>query len=145
MSGDESPRRPLDGILDGLGDSIANETPEELLNEARSAGRDTEAIAKSVRAALETSVKKFEQRELDAARDEYRRRCSARPDLPQRFGLSADERRRTLAAILKRAPEIDAALTAQHRNYETLSDEDVSSALGDLEELGFLDDQDSLT
>jgi hypothetical protein len=140
MCGEQNPRHPLDGILDGLADSIADEVPAELLDEARAAGRNSETVARDVRSVLQAALKRFEQRKLDAAREAYRQHAEARSGRDERIALSPEERKRQLSAILQSNPEIGAVLTTQHREFETLSDEDVESALEDLAELGFLDD-----
>lgn len=140
MSGEQDPRHPLDGILEGLSDSIAEDSPAELLEEARASGQDPEAITKEVKNILQAALKRFEQRKLDAAREAYRQHAEGRSGRDERIAPSPEERKRQLSAILRSNPEIGAVLTTQHREFETLSDEDVESALEDLAELGFLDD-----
>ncbi len=140
MSGEQHPRRILDGILDGLAESIAGEAPEELLEEARAAGQNAEMIAEDVKNTLQAALKKFEQRKLEAAREAYRLHCVDEPENRDSVARTPDGRRRQLSAILESNPQIGAVLTTQHRGFESLSDQDVESALEDLAELGFLDD-----
>ena len=140
MSGEQDPRRPLDGILDGLADSIASESPTELLDEARSAGQDSEMIAKRVKTTLEAALKKFEQRKLEAARQACRLHAASRSGKSDCIASTAAGRKRQLFSVLKSNPVIGAALTTQHRDFEMLSDSDIESALEDLAELGFLND-----
>jgi len=140
MSGEQDPRRPLDGILDGLADSIASETPNELLDEARRAGRDSQEIAKHVKTTLEAAIKSFEQRKLEAARQACRLHAAGQSGKSDYIATTAEDRKRQLFAILESNPAIGAALTTQHRDFEMLSDGDVESALEDLAELGLLDD-----
>ncbi len=140
MSAERDPRRPLDGILDGLADSIASETPNELLDEARSAGRDSQEIAKNVQKTLGTAIKKFEQRKLEAARQACRLHAADRSGKSNCIAATVEGRKRQLSTILENNPAIGAALTAQHRDFEMLSDNDVESTLEDLAELGLLAD-----
>ncbi len=140
MSSDDQARRRIDGIFDGLADSIADDTPEELLDEAREAGQNLRAIADEIKNVLHAALKKFEQRKLEAAREACRLRSQCGPNEGKAIGSTADERKRQLSAILESNPEIGAVLTAQHREFETLTDEDVTSTLEDLAELGFLND-----
>jgi hypothetical protein len=136
MSGEQSPRRPLDGILDGLAESIADEEAAELLDEAAATAQNSKVVARDVKSTLEAALKNFEQRKLQTAREAYRRHATTRSNKSDLIALTPDERKRQLSTILESNPEIKAA----HRNFETLSDEDVGSALEDLAELGFLDD-----
>jgi hypothetical protein len=140
MSGEQNPRRPLDGILDGLAESIAEEESAELLDEAAATTQNSKVVARDVKSTLEAALQKFEQRKLEAAREAYRRRAPIRSNKSDLIALTPDGRKRQLSTILQSNPEIGAALTAQHRNFETLSDEDVASTLEDLAELGLLDD-----
>ncbi|HKM80338.1 MAG TPA: hypothetical protein VJY15_05190 [Candidatus Acidoferrum sp.] len=140
MSAEDDPRRPLDGILEGLSESVAREDPEELLEEARTAGQGPGSIAQRLKDIALAALKKFEQRKLETAREAYYLRATKGPENKASVASTPDERKRQLSAILQSNPEIGAVLTAQHREFESLSDEDVQSALEDLAELGFLGD-----
>jgi hypothetical protein len=140
MSGEQYPRRLLDGILDGLADSIVGEAPSELLEEARATGQDSEMIARDVKSTLQSALKRFEQRKLEAAREAYLLHSASGLKRNDCIAPNPDERKRQLSIILESNPEIGAVLTTQHREFESLSDEDVEGALEDLAELGFLDD-----
>jgi hypothetical protein len=140
MSAEDDRRRPLDGILEGLAESVAREDPEKLLEEARTAGQNPESIAQRLKIIASAALKKFEQRKLEAARETYRLRATRGPENRESIASTPDERKRQLSAILESNPDIGAALTTQHREFEGLSDEDVQSALEDLAELGYLGD-----
>ena len=140
MSAEDDLRRPLDGILEGLAESVAREDPEELLEEARTAGQNPESIAQRLKNVALAALRKFEQRKLEAAREAYYLRAAKGPDNKESVASTPDERKRQLSAILQSNPDIGAVLTAQHREFESLSDEDVQSTLEDLAELGFLGD-----
>jgi predicted transcriptional regulator len=140
MSAEDDPRRPLDGILEGLAESVAREDPEQLLEEARTSGQNPESIAQRLKDVASAALKKFEQRKLEAAREAYYLHAAKGPENKESVASTPDERKRQLSAILESNPDIGAVLTAQHREFESLSDEDVQSALEDLAELGFLGD-----
>lgn len=133
-------RKELEGILDGLAESIEAATPEETLADAQAAGENPEAIANNVKKTLLDAVKRFEQRKLEAARQAYRLRAT--DSGPKKFCLpdTPHERRRWLFAVFRSKPRLGEVLTIQHRSFEDLSDEDVQTALEELAELGFLDD-----
>ncbi len=139
MSAEDNPRHPLDGILEGLAESIAHEDADELLREAQSAGRDPKMIADSLRSTVSGALKRLEQKKLEAARKTYRLRSQNELSSNSCVALTPEGRKQQLLGILQRKPALGLAITAQHRNFEDLSDEDVASALEDLAELGYLD------
>jgi hypothetical protein len=140
MSAENNARRPLDGILEGLAESVAREDPEELLEEARAVGQNPESIAQRLKIIASAALKKFEQRKLEAAREAYRLHSAGAQKKNDYIARTPDGRKRQLSTLLEGNPEIGAVLTTQHREFESLSDEDVESALEDLAELGFLDE-----
>lgn len=140
MSAEDNPRHPLDGILEGLAESIAHEDAEELLREAQATGQDTKAIAENLRRTAESALKRFEQRKLEAARKAYRLHSAKGPKKNVHIAATAEGRKRQLSAILERNPEIREALTAQYREFARSSDDDIESTLEDLAELGLLND-----
>ena len=139
MSAEDNSRTPLEGILEGLAESIAHEDAEELLCEAQAAGRDPKAIAANLRRAAESVLKRLEQKKLEAARDAYRLH-SIGGVKNVHIAATPEGRKRQLSAILERNPDVRDALTTQYREFEGSSDDDIESALEDLAELGFLDD-----
>ncbi len=138
MSAEDDPRRPLDGILDGLAESVASEDPEELLAEARAAGQNPESTAQRFKNIASAALKKFEQRKLEAAREAYRIRSGERPVNNDSVANTPEERKRQLSSLLESNPDVGAVLTAQHREFGNLTDEDIESTLEDLAELGLL-------
>src|SRR5262249_50749588 len=120
---------------------IAREEPEELLHEAQAAGRDTKTIADKMRNAAAAVLKEFEQRKLSAARQTWQERSQPAQKPSERIATTPEGRRSQLLTILEANPEIGEAVTTQHRDFRSLSDEDVEGALEDLAELGFLNRQ----
>ena len=133
-------RKELEGILDGLAETIEAASPEEILAEAEAAGENPEAIAGHVRETLLSAVKKFEQRKLDAAREACRQRATHSRSKKYYLPDTKEDRRQLLFTVFQNKPRLGEVLTIQHRSFEDLSDEDVQSALEELAELGFLDD-----
>ncbi len=133
-------RKELEGILDGLAESIETATPEEILEDTQAGGEDSEAVARRVQETLLNAVKQFEQKKLQAARQAYRLHAPE-SELAKLFVAGTPhERRRQLAVVFRSKPRLAEVLTIQHRSFEDLSDHDVQAALEELAELGFLDD-----
>lgn len=78
MSAEDNPRQPLDGILDGLAESITREDPRELAEESRADGQNPETIADNLKRIFQDALKKHEQRKLAAAREAYRLHSAGR-------------------------------------------------------------------
>jgi hypothetical protein len=129
----------LDSILEGMLNSIEDASPEDVAQELRANGEDLNAIGAEVKDSLLAAVKRFEQRRLTAAREAYKSRIETQ----SRYVLPATPKaqREQLLAIMSAKPQMAAMLTAQHRNFENLSDEDIKSALEELAELGVFEDQ----
>jgi hypothetical protein len=135
-----TPRRDDDNklweVMSALAESVAEAPDEELLEEANElSGEDS---AEETRALL---LKAVRARRLQAAREEYRRRRAelaegAGTDLPS----TPAARRGLLAAIFNAQPRLQLALTAQHRVFESLTDDEVESYLRQLSSLGALAD-----
>lgn len=138
MSAEDNSRTPLEGILEGLAESIAHEDADELLREAQAAGQDPKAIAANLRRAAESVLKRLEQKKLEAARDAYRQHSISGVKKNIHIAATPEGRKRQLSAILEKNPEIREALTAQYREFERSSDDDIESTLEDLAELGLL-------
>src|SRR5713226_2282394 len=117
MSAEEDPRRPLDGILEGLAESVASEDPEELLQEARAAGQNPESIAERLKKIASAALKTFEQRKLETAREAYRGQSSLESEKRDKIARTPEERRKQLSAIQLKNPELATALTTQYREF----------------------------
>src|SRR6266404_350739 len=86
MSAEDDPRRPLEGILEGLAESVAREDPEELLEEARAEGENPEATDERLKKIGSAALKTFEQRKLEAAREAYHPHSSR--DLEKKYKIA---------------------------------------------------------
>jgi hypothetical protein len=129
----------LRDVMDAVSEPVLQMSDEDLLAEAIESGENPEQAASNLRALLRTSVKDYKQRHLRAAKAEYEREAYASNQCQTRLPTSAEERRALLNLVCKQNPEIGAALTLRHRNFEVLTDADVTTSLEELQELGALD------
>jgi hypothetical protein len=96
--------------------------------------------AEEVRGILRSAGQRYLQRKLRESRQAYERAIGEMSvktyDLPE----TATERIRLLNIIFHEKPDLQSiVMTAQHRNFSELTDEDVTSFLRHLKDLGLLD------
>jgi hypothetical protein len=134
---DRTDREKIDAIMDALGESIIDESDDEILQDLRQAGIDPEAEAARMKAMMLDTVKAFRQRHLRAAREGYEKRLS---DLATKsYQLpSTPQARRDLFVYVTKQPQYAELLTA-HRDLKSLTDNDIETYLEDLAELGVLE------
>jgi len=127
-------------LMSGLADSIEEASAAEILEDAEKSGVSLLDEAEEVRGVLRWAGRSFLQRKLRESRAAYetavaelqRESC----DLPE----SAKERRQLLQVVLRERPQFqEIVMTAQHREFSELSDDDVTSFLRQLKILGLLD------
>jgi hypothetical protein len=133
-------RREVEHILDRLAESIEATSPEELVQEAKDAGVDTKKIAEETKETLLAALKRLEQQPLHRARQRYRSNLADIQSRNQRIANTPTSRREQFFTLLSRNPTLGKRLTIQHRELEDLNDEDITSALEELDILGALDD-----
>lgn len=133
-------RRRWNAVLDGLADYIETAPANDLLEDARAAGKDPAQTAADVKRVLLDAVTGFEQQKLRAAREAHQQRVRSMTTKSYSLPESAAERRSMLYGLFVRNPEMGAVLTTQHRNFEEMTDQEVESALQELAELGFLEE-----
>lgn len=127
-------------VIDGIAESLLTASDEEILEEARQAGEDPEAIAREQRSLLLSIVRKHRKEKLAKARRDYEEQTSRMRDQTYDLPGTAEARLDLLIAALNSQPGLEAALTLQHREFRKISDEDVQSYLRQLDELGVLDE-----
>jgi hypothetical protein len=132
-------KKELDAILENLLDSIESTPPEEIAEELLAAGQDLDKIAGDVKSSLLAGVKCFEQRKLREARETYKLR-TRHPATTYVLPPTPEMRRNQLLGIFGQRPEMQAMVTVQHRDFDSLTDKDIASALQQLAELGLFDD-----
>jgi len=112
----------------------------EILEDAEKTGVNLLDEAEEVKGVLRSVGRSFLQRKLRESRAAYETAVSGLQrescDLPE----SAEERRQLLHGVLRDRPQFqDIVMTAQHREFSELSDDDVTSFLRQLKSLGLLD------
>lgn len=128
----------LDALIEALGDSILEANDEEILEELRLSGIDMNAEAARLKAMLLRTVTAFRKRPLEVARAAYNLQLEHLEKKPYRIPETAIERRK-LFSLFTQQPQFAEFVTAQYRNIEELTDNDIESYLEDLAELGILD------
>ena len=126
-------------LFDALAEGVLSSSDDELAQDIRLSGEDPDAVSEETRSLLLKTLKEFRQRPLAEAKSEHQRAVerltSARPKLPD----DSRERRDLLVGILTNQPSAQGVLTAQWRDFEEMTDDDVETALIELIHLGFID------
>ena len=141
MANKKTESERLEAMIDALGESICNESDEEILEDLRQDGVDPEAEAARLKMMMLDTVKTFQQRRLIAAREGYSRRIEQLEKKKYPIPESAPERR-TLFSFVLQQPQFANLVTAQYRELKDLTDDDIETYLEDLAELGILDELD---
>ena len=138
MSNKRSDVEKLDTLIDALSDSVLEANDDEIIEELRMNGINPDAEAARMKAMMLDTLKAFRPRALRAARAAYTRQVEAinrkRHSIPKTPG-----ERRKLFAFFTQQPQFAQFVTAQYRNLENLTDNDIESYLEDLDELGILE------
>jgi hypothetical protein len=130
----------LSAIMNGAADSILELSEEELIAEEREAGIDPNKEAERIRDVLRRASKMHRLRRLKAAEHVYHEHVRRLKGSQHLLPDSPKKRRELLAAVFASKPDMrPLMLTAQHRNFDQLTDGDVESFLKQLAELGILD------
>ena len=109
-----------------------------IIEEKKAAGADPESAAQHILSFIQSGIKKQRQYKLHVARERYnqfmtrqQRRTHTLPDVPI-------ERRALLNGILASNENVPREITMAFREGKHMSDDDVTSILEDLVELGLL-------
>jgi hypothetical protein len=129
----------LQAILDGLAESVAEDSDDQLLAEVKESGQDPNALLAHVKGVLRQAVKQTQQRPLRDSRKAYEARVSALQRSSYALPDSADERRTLFMNVVAQNPSVGGMFTAHFRELEKLEDDDITSCLRQLADLGFLD------
>ncbi len=126
-------------IMEGLAESLLEESDEEVLEEARLSGRDPETIAEGVRGVIKRALEGHGRRIREQAALEYREQVEALSTRQYELPLSRNGRLDLLAAAMRATPDLG-GLTVAYRDFKKLPDEDLRTLLEKLAELGLLPD-----
>jgi hypothetical protein len=127
-------------LMFGLADSVAEASPTELLEEAEQNHVNLLDEADEVRGILRAAGRQYLQRKLRESRQAYEIAVTELLAKQYELPASATERMELLRTTLRERPDFQPiVMTVQHRNFAELSDQDVSSFLKQLKDLGLLD------
>lgn len=136
----QNEREKLHALFSALADSTDALSDEEWRQEIAETGVDVKATGSRVKSVLLDAILKGKKKRLADARkahaDAVVRMTEASRSLPS---TSAEKRRLVERALSKRPQVRDAVLTVQHRDFESLSDEDLDGLLRQLQHLGLID------
>ena len=141
MSDKKTDEQKLAALIEALGESVLEASDEEIVEELRLAGIDPDAEAARLKARMLATVRSFRQRALDAARTGYASRLERLEQKSYTIPKTAEARRKLFSFVIQQ-PQYAQYVTAQYRDLENLTDNDIESYLQDLDELGILQELD---
>ncbi len=128
-----------DAVFDALAQAAAELSDEEVAAEYREEGEELSAVASRVRGLLSAAVVQHQSRERHRLRRDRASRLNDLGAFRSRLPVAPEKRRQWLHVALQRHPASAAEVTAQFRNLNEMTDDDVESALVQLAFLGLLD------
>jgi hypothetical protein len=130
--------------MNALADRAANARDKEIVDDATAEGVDIKSEAADVRGVLLTGLQRAKRARLGRARAEREKIVASLKISTATLPATPAERRALLGRVIQRKPQMrEAIMTIQHRNFESLSDDDVEGVLKQLEHLGALDEDDA--
>jgi hypothetical protein len=130
----------LSAIMNRLAESVLELSDDQVLAEEREKGIDPTKEAESIRNVLRHSSKMQRMQKLQAAERAYEENVARLNKNQYQFPDSPTRRKQLLAAVFAAKPDVQSVLlTAQHRDFEQLTDVDVESLLRQLADLGILE------
>lgn len=141
MSEPKNPTDRLYDLMEALAQHEATLSDDQILDDAVAAGSDVQVEAERVREVLLGAVRRHRRARLDVAEDEHKREVARIAAASSRLPRTPGARRARLQRAIDRAPRLRESLTLQFRGLDSVSDDDVESALRQLAHLGLLDDE----
>jgi hypothetical protein len=133
-------RHEYRAIMEALAESVSEASDAEILEDVELAGEDGTKTAEGVRQVLLDGLRKFRKARLMEARLAYERDIEEFGKMEWALPRSLADCRELLRRVFEQKPEFrEALLTAQHRDFKSLSDEDIMSYLKELQALGVLE------
>ncbi len=126
--------------LDQIAESIEAAKPSEIEEDILLAGEDLDSIAAAMKRAALAGIKDFKQQRLHRARQRYEESSSKIERRPRRVASNPELRRSQFFSAIRANPDVQSALTLQHRDLDELTDADIETALDELDALGALED-----
>ena len=130
-------------VMDALAERAETASAEEILDDAAAGGVDIKAEATRVRGVLADAVRRAKKQRLQEAATTHSKSVAALGVRATRLPADPASRRALLDRTVRRNPQTKQmvmTLTVQHRDFESLTDADVDSALRQLDALGLLDE-----
>ena len=127
----------LNGIFDGLQDSIKDMSVDELRDDIRADGLDPDSVVRDVRSMFATITKEHKQKTLRAVQAEMAAAERAFYDRKARIPADPEARRNLYIRVAKQHPQF----TMQHRDLAGLPDEDIVQTLEQMDALGLLPEE----
>lgn len=117
--------------MDALAESVAGMSDKEVMDEF---GNDPVPRTGTI---LRAAMKRHNQAKLIAARQQHSLETRALSSRSHNLPTSPMERRTLFAAFMASRPDA-LAVTAQHRDFKDVTDDDITNLLEQLDDLGFL-------
>ncbi|HBP88868.1 MAG TPA: hypothetical protein DD706_14370 [Nitrospiraceae bacterium] len=132
----------LRALFEELAEIEAQSSDDEILAMAQEDGENPQLAAQQIRNLFQNKVKAYQQRALHAAQEKYRQQIQSLYQNSFKLPKSIQEKRNLLVRVFSLEPDMEAALlTAQHREFKNLTNEDIEGYLNQLLELGVLDQE----
>lgn len=138
MSRKRSAEEQLEVLQQELIEDVLAADAATLDEMVREGGQEPAAVDDEVRQLLDASTRKFHARRREALKKNHARDAARLAERRRSLPSTTSERRALLERAIRLSPTAAAALTLQFRDFRELTDEDVSSQLSQLAELGAL-------
>lgn len=129
--------RNLASFFTAMAAHTENAPDAEIVGDPATRGSDPEAV----RSVLLGAVQKFRKQRLLDATEQHRLAVKRLESHAARLPSEAAARRALLGRVVSRRPQMSDGVTLQFRDFASLSDADVESALTQLDALGMLADE----
>jgi hypothetical protein len=135
-------RGETERVLEELAASLEAAEPAEIAVELKESGHDLSEVEARMKAAALAGIKSFKQKGLHRARERYQESSSRIEQRSQKLVGSSVDRRRRFFSVLEANPSLRSSLTVQHRDFNEMTEDDIDSALEEMEILGVLGEWD---
>lgn len=141
MSHDKNQSEKLENLLDAIEEQFLRASDAGLKDDIVAAGEDPDRIANDVQSLIADQLKAHRQSKLLAAKSGFRKALEKSKTQRRFFEGQPQKARALLEKLIAIHSDIPEGLTMAFREGKEISDDDVQSILEDLEELGFVGDE----
>lgn len=135
-------REETERVLEELAASIEATEPVEIAADLKAGGFDLSEVESRMRASALSGIKAFKQKGLHRARARYQESTTRIERRTRGLTGSTEDRRWRFIHALEANPGIRSSLTVQHRDFNEMTEQDIDSALEEMEILGVLGERD---